>query len=133
MKKLTRKIALFFIIISVLAVSANAAALIPGGQVIGLQLQDNTLTVADFDEKLGAAAQSAGLKKGDRILKVNGQEVHCAEDVRKALQTGKHTVDISLCREGKTKTATLRPNVTKDGLRLGVYLKQGATGVGTVT
>ena len=134
MQKFTRKIALFFIIISVFAGSANAATtLIPGGQIIGLQLQDNTLTVAGFDENLGKAAQSAGLQKGDRILRVNNKEVHCAEDVKKALLSGAETVDIRLCREGKTKKAVLRPAATKDGPRLGVYLKEGTTGVGTVT
>ena len=134
MQKFTRKIALFFIIISVFIGSANAATtLIPGGQLIGLQLQDNTVTVAGFDENLGDAAQSAGLQKGDRIVKINDKEIHRAEDVRKALQSCDNTVDIRLCRDGKTKKATLRPPLTKDGPRLGVYLKQGTTGVGTVT
>ncbi len=134
MQKFVRKIALFFIIISIFAGSANAATtLIPGGQLIGLELQDNTVTVAGFDESLGAAARSAGLKKGDRILRVNNRQVHCAEDVRKALLGAEEKVEIRLCREGKTKKAVLRPALTKDGPRLGVYLKQGTTGVGTVT
>ena len=95
MQKFTRKIALFFIIITVFAGSANAATtLIPGGQLIGLQLQDNTVTVAGFDENLGDAAQSAGLQKGDRILRIDETAIASAEDVRTALSQSDGQVDI---------------------------------------
>ena len=41
--------------------------LIPVGKVIGLQLSDSTVTVAAYDDILGAAAREAGLKIGDEI------------------------------------------------------------------
>ncbi len=134
MQKFSRRIALILILIWSVAGSASAAAtLIPGGQVIGLELQDNTVTIAGFDENLGKAAQAAGMKKGDRILKVNNKDIRSVADVRQILLTTDETVEISLFRDGKIKKAVLCPPLTDDGPRLGVYLKQGTTGVGTVT
>ena len=122
------------ILISCLAVSASAATLlIPGGQVVGLELRDNTVTVAAIDEHLGAAARAAGLKEGDRILRIDDTAISSAQDVRGALSKSDGQVDISILRGTKTKRLTLCPTPTQNGPKLGVYLKQGATGIGTVT
>jgi len=114
------------------AVSATEA-LIPGGQVIGIALEDGSVTVAAFHETLGEAARAAGLEEGDRITHIDGKQVTSALDVRKALERADGTVDIRLERKGKERTLALKPAVTPDGPRLGVYLKQGVTGVGTLT
>ena len=117
-----------------LTVTADAAQmLIPVGQVVGLELVDNTVTVASFDEKLGQAAKEAGLQVGDRILTVNGQEIQNPEDVRFALDRADGPVELGVQRNKKTDTLRIDPTVTSDGPKLGVYLKQGVTGVGTVT
>ena len=117
-----------------LVVSAHAAQmLIPVGQVVGLELADNTVTVASFDEHLGEAAQKAGLQVGDRILSVNGQPVKNADDVRYALNRADRMVELTVQRNKKSDILRLEPTVTPDGPKLGIYLKQGVTGVGTVT
>ena len=134
MKKLANRLAVMLFCIFILCASVNAAEfLIPGGQLIGLQLKDNTVTVAAFDKELGSNARAAGLKEGDKITKIDDRSITCTEDVRKALTTSDGQVDIAVLREGKAKNFTLRPQITAEGPKLGVYLKQGATGVGTVT
>ncbi len=134
MKKFANRFAFLFLTIFLLTPRADAATeLIPGGEVIGLQLSDNTVTVTAFDETLGAAAEAAGLKPGDRILSIGGTAVACAEDVRSALMTADGPVDIRVQRESKTKTLSVTPVATSDGPRLGVYLKQGTSGLGTIT
>ena len=134
MKRFSSRIFILLLIICLCATSAAAATtLIPGGQVIGLQLCDDTVTVTDFDESLGQAAQSAGLAKGDRILRIDTTRITCAEDIRKALACSDGQVDIFVQRGTKTKTLSLCPPVTDEGPRLGVYLRQGTTGLGTVT
>ena len=133
MKRLTHYIiALAFVFC--LTVTANAAQmLIPVGQVVGLELADNTVTVASFDEELGQAAQKAGLKVGDRIVSVNGQAVENVDDVRYALDRADGAVEMTVQRNKKSDTLRIEPTVTHEGPKLGVYLKQGVTGVGTVT
>jgi stage IV sporulation protein B len=91
------------------------------------------VTIASFDEALGAAAQKAGLKKGDRITKINGHPVESAQDIRYALDRCDGTVAVTVLRNRKEATVRFAPGVTQDGPKLGVYLKQGVTGVGTVT
>ena len=134
MKRICVRSLILLCIISICATSVcGVTTLIPGGQVIGLELLDNTVTIAAFDENLGDAAKAAGLAQGDKILKIDNTPVHTAEDVRKALACSDGQVKLSIVRGAKTKTLTLTPPLTQEGPRLGVYLRQGTTGLGTVT
>ena len=134
MKKTIPRMLIAFLLIIITATTAFATkTLIPGGQVIGLQLQDGTVTVADFDEELGAAAKNAGLARGDRLLFIDETPIRTAADVRAALQSSDGRVTLSVNRDGKAKKVTFEPPLTDDGPRLGVYLRQGTGGLGTVT
>ena len=133
MKKFWNRMGLYLILICFVTVAVNAQSLIPGGQVIGLELADNTVTVAAFDDQLGADAKQAGLKVGDQILSVNGKAVHTTADVRYALLRSDGMVELTVKRNKKSDTLRFSPAVTPDGPKLGVYLKQGVTGIGTVT
>ena len=132
MKKTAYRLTVFIIclLLSVQTVF-GAQLVVPGGQVIGLELQDGSVTVAAFDESMNA--QSSGLQVGDKITAVNGKQVHSAEDVRNALSHTDGETELTIQRKGKTKQMKILPEITASGPRLGVYLKQGITGVGTVT
>jgi len=122
------------LILTSLPLTGQAAELlIPVGKLIGLQLQDNSVTVAAYDDALGSCAREAGLKIGDEIVSINGQTIDCADDVRSVLEQCDGVTDITVRRSGKLSTLTVYPVETPDGLRLGVYLRQGITGIGTVT
>jgi stage IV sporulation protein B len=134
MKRFLSRASILIVCVWVLSISVSAVKmLIPVGQVVGLELQDNSVTIASFDEALGTVAQKAGLKKGDRITKINGHPVQSAEDIRYALDRCDGTVAVTVLRNRKESTVRFAPGVTEDGPKLGVYLKQGVTGVGTVT
>ena len=134
MKRLIHYIIAIALSFALTVVSASAAQLlIPVGQVVGLELTDDTVSVASFDEELGDAAKKAGLQVGDRILSVNGQVIQKAEDVRFALDRADGPVELTVQRNKKSDTVRIEPTITADGPKLGVYLKQGVTGVGTVT
>lgn len=134
MRKFLNRTGAFLLCAWLMAFSASATRmLIPVGQVVGLELGDNTVTVAEFHENLGATAQAAGLRVGDRILELNGQEIHSPEDVRYALDRADGVVEMTIQRNKKSDTIRFVPHITEDGPKLGVYLKQGVTGVGTVT
>ena len=134
MKKLLNRTSILLICVWLLSVSVSAVKmLIPVGQVVGLELCDNTVTVSSFDDKLGAAAKQAGLQVGDRITEVNGHAIHTAEDIRYALNRSDGTVEMTVVRNRKEDTLRFAPSITKEGPKLGIYLKQGVTGVGTVT
>lgn len=132
MKFLTKYMALL-LCFWLLPVTAFAKEVVPVGEVIGLQLQDNTVTVAAFDETLGAAAKEAGIAVGDQILSIDGKQIRCSEDVRKALEQSDGTITMAISRSGKEKSYTISPQITESGPKLGIYLRQGITGIGTVT
>ena len=114
------------------AVAVFARELIPVGQIIGLELSAGTVTVAAFDDAL-AAARDSGLQVGDQILSIDDNAIECAEDVRKALKHSDGTVDMVVSRNGQTQQIHMEPEITASGPKLGIYLKQGITGIGTVT
>jgi len=134
MKKMIRSFCAVFLFLWLLPQNAAAVqTLIPVGQVVGLELRDDTVTVADFDEVLGAKAKEAGIRVGDRILTLDGQQIMSAEDVRRVLSQSDGNVEVTLLRNGKQRQLRLTPEITTDGPKLGLYLRQGITGIGTVT
>ena len=134
MKKTAMSFIAILLCICICSVAAYGVEyLMPVGQVIGLELSDNTVTVAAFDETLGQKAKQAGLCVGDKLLQINGQTITCAEDVRQALQTSAGHIRLRLERQGAIETLELTPEITAQGPKLGVFLKQGVTGIGTVT
>ena len=134
MKKMTIRLAAVVLCIWMGSVAAwGTERLVPVGQVIGMSLSDDSVTVASFDQTLGETARAAGLREGDRILSIDGKAVTCAEDVRRALAASKGFVSMTVARGGKEERLRLRPQITAEGPKLGVYLKQGVTGIGTVT
>ena len=133
MKKFTKCTAFLLLCAWLLPANVFAKELIPVGEVVGLELRDDTVTIAAFDEQLGAAAKAAGVSVGDQIIRIDGTAVRSSADVRNALKNADGQVELSVVRNGKEKTYSLTPEVTESGPKLGVYLRQGITGIGTVT
>ena len=133
MKKIATSVVLAMLLLWILPVDAAATGtLIPGGQLVGLELQDGSVTVAGFDEAQAEKLQKAGLAVGDRLLQANGRHVTDVEDLRAALEPEK-PLRLLVERNGKQLSLELLPEMTAQGPRLGIYLRRGITGVGTVT
>ena len=134
MKKTIRR-TVFLILCLTLAVQSVSAAqlLIPGGQVIGLQLSDGSVYVAGVEAEVAKSTGAGAMEAGDRLLSIDGKTVTSAEDVRKALDRSGGTVQIRFRRGSGERTVLLKPQITPDGPKLGLYLRQGITGIGTVT
>lgn len=133
MKKLANGAMAAALCLYLIVPQAYAASLIPVGEVIGLELSNGTVSVADFDDTLGASAKAAGLQVGDRIVEIDGMAIDEAKDVREALERSDGQVALTVQREDAIHRLTLRPQITAEGPRLGVSLRQGITGIGTVT
>ena len=133
MKRMVISSALAFLLVVITPISLAEPLLVPVGQTIGLQLQDNTVTIAAFDDKLGTEAKNAGLKIGDWIVKVNGQTVHNIQELRAGLDSSGPVASLLVRRGAKELEIPVKINHTDSGAKLGVYLKQGISGIGTVT
>jgi len=134
MKRFTLRFAVVFLVAFFTMQSVSAAALlIPVGEVIGLQLKDDRVTVEGIDDTLGAATKAAGLEVGDEILSIDDIPIHCAEDLRQALKRSDGDVQLQIRRGKQTRQLHVSPVVTENGPKLGILLKEGITGIGTVT
>ena len=107
------------------AALASADALIPGGDVFGAKIKEGHVTVTEDNNALG-------IKCGDILLKVDGKDVASVIDVRAlVLASDDSTVALTLKRGEDTfeRTATLEG----DDKRLGIVIRDGAAGIGTIT
>ena len=133
MKKSAIGLLAILLILTVIPVQAQGVDyLVPGGQVIGLKLEDDSVTVAAFDHTM-EAGKKGGLQIGDEILSIDDTTVDCAQDVRDALVRSGGQIKMVIRRQSQTHRLTIEPQITAQGPKLGIYLKEGVTGIGTVT
>ena len=136
MRKLFKPAAGALLLALLLSGSAGAARtefLIPGGETIGLKLELGGVSVVDFAES-SPAAKNAGLKKGDLICKIDGVQVTSSEQLaQRVAQSQGRELAVTVRRGETEKTLRFAPQRTENGWRLGVYVRDGINGIGTVT
>ena len=122
-----------------MGVAAQAASLVPLGQAVGIQMTTAGVLVADLAEVdtpggTCTPAKDAGLRPGDVICRMDGREIVSSADFLAALDAAGDTVSVTVRRGGAEITAAVTPAVMPDGTRqLGLWLRDGVTGVGTLT
>ena len=110
-----------------------------GGQAVGIVLYTKGVqvvgltTVATANGPLSPAA-AAGLKKGDAILAVDGQQVVGAMGLVDLLQH-REQVELTVRRERETLTLSLRPAAegTTGQNKLGAWVRESTSGIGTLS
>lgn len=115
----------------------------PGGQSIGVKL--NTVGVlvvghhqVQADEGRVSPGEKAGIKKGDIITEINGQQIEKMADVgpfvKQAGENGK-PLDVVIKRENEIVKTQLQPekDVNENTYKLGLYIRDSAAGIGTMT
>ena len=134
MKKFGFRAALAALLRVLLSVPVWAAdVLIPVGRAVGLELEAAGLAVAELDPDLGGNARDAGMQVGDIIIKADGQPVDDAASLQAAVDRSKDRLVLTVLRDGEERNLTVTP-VEQDGRkRLGIYVREGIAGVGTVT
>ena len=101
--------------------------LIPGGAIFGAKIKQKYVSVQN-------PGDIRGLKAGDKILSVNGTKVGCAIDVKNVIQAAEGNEIFMVCeRDGKEISVKIVPAKSQGEYKLGLVLKDGAAGIGTVT
>ena len=129
----------FFAAAALMLPSAQAAErtvseLIPVGQVIGVKLfSDGVLVVGLSDGE--SPAKACGLKEGDVITAVGGQELDTIEEFRQLLaENGADAAALTVKRGSRTIELSAEPEKDEDGeYRLGAWVRDSMAGIGTMT
>lgn len=127
-------------ILAVLPVGASATAgyVTPLGCAVGIDLKtDGVLVVglaAASGEEGGSPAVEAGIETGDLIVAMAGREVNCAADFQTAAaELDGETVSVTVLRRGESLELELTPCMDSGAPELGLWLRDGVSGVGTLT
>ena len=127
-------------ICALLCVSAMASdELIPMGEAVGIRVTVDGILVADLaeaaDGTAASPAQKAGVKAGDIITALNGMPVDSAAELSEAVsELGEGEAELTVLRGGREIAMTVTPEEGPDGApHLGLWLRDGITGIGTVT
>ena len=111
-----------------------------GGELFGTRLSLGGLFVekilnVETANGVRSPAKEAGICAGDLIVKADGVAVSDTASLVKILAKTTGEVHLSLMRGGKEKSAILHcvRDKTDGALKAGLYLRDGAAGIGTVT
>jgi len=116
---------------------------IPGGQTIGVKMKSDGVLVVGH-HKLTVEGQKispgehADVRVGDRIISINGQKLQDIATVAKlTAEAGKANkpLQLTIKRGKQTIQVELKPTYddTEKAYRLGLYIRDSAAGVGTLT
>ena len=110
---------------------ATPETVIPGGNTVALRLETDGVCIVEFAEDY---PKNAGLRRGDLLHSIDGAEVRSAQAVAQAVAASDgRPMKLTVTRGGREKSVTVAPHETKDGWRLGIYVRDRMSGIGTVT
>lgn len=119
---------------SVSVSAAGGKVLIAAGTAFGVKFHTDGVVVAGIPGGEGPAAE-AGLRRGDIITHINGQTVTSVTQFADAVKNSAGGELMLEYRSGNlTHTVNLTPKIDESGeYRLGVWIKDSAAGIGTIT
>jgi len=108
--------------------------LIAAGTPFGVKFHTEGVVVVGICGNCGPAAD-AGLKKGDVITAVDGKKIDSVTEFAEVIRhSGGKAVKLEYKSGGLTHTAEIEPISDENGeYKLGVWIKDSAAGIGTVT
>ena len=115
---------------------------VPIGKVVGLKLYTNGVLVVgmseieDLNNNLIKPYEKTDIKEGDMIFEIDGKEIGDINNLKDVINnSGGKKVEIKLLREGKTIVVSniIPAKVSDKEYKLGLWVKDAATGVGTLT
>lgn len=123
-----------------LSSGAWAEELLVGGQAVGVEICTDGVIVSGFcavETETGSVspAEEAGFALGDLIVRMDGEEIHRAEDLIAAVaRRGGGESEVEVQRGDRTQLLRVQPvlSETQQWL-LGLWLRDGVSGIGTIT
>ncbi len=131
-KKCRRILCVLALLLSLSTQAYAAQQLVPVGKTIGIELQTQQVTVVGFSDTVHAA-QTAGIKKGDIVEKIDDVAIHRASEISERLGKTGAPVKITVRRGDRRQEFLVEPEQAEGDRRLGIYVRDSLAGIGTVT
>ena len=114
---------------------------VPLGNIVGVKLYTNGVLVVGVSEIAGEDEitykpyEEAGIYEGDMIVEMDEELVTCTADlIEKVNGSYGKKIDVKYVREGEVKETSILPVKTeKDTYKLGLWVRDTAAGVGTIS
>ena len=114
---------------------------IPVGNIAGVKLYTNGVLVVGMSEIQGEDSktykpyENTGIEEGDTIVKVNENLVNSTDDLIEKVNMSKgEKVEIEYIHDEETKECSITPvKTSEEEYKLGLWVRDSAAGVGTVT
>lgn len=117
------------------------AEVVPIGKIIGLKLYTNGVLIVGMSQienmknELVSPFAESDIKEGDTIVKVNETEIENIDNLKEVVNSSNgENILLTIIRDGVIVTSNITPVQTElDEYKLGLWVKDAATGVGTIT
>lgn len=114
---------------------------IPVGNIAGIKLYTNGVLVVGMSEVEGIdnkkykPYENTGIQQGDRIIAINNSNIKNTEELIKKVNSSKgEDIKIQYIHEQQTEECSIKPvETSKKEYKLGLWVRDSAAGVGTVT
>ncbi len=109
---------------------------VPLGNSVGLKLYTTGVLVVGMTEIEGQKPyENSGIEEGDMIVEINEKAVTCTADLIEYVNDSNgENLDIKYIREGTEYTTNIEPiKTTNNEYKLGLWVRDGAAGIGTIT
>ena len=139
LKKFLNKLLIFIFLISIISVPnivfAYTKKVVLGGENIGIKVNSNGVLVVGFYQIDGKnPAKDAGLRIGDRIIKINDTDINIISDLTSSIKDNTEVLEVTYERNNKIYNTKI--NLYKDSnnvYKTGLYVKDKIIGIGTLT
>ena len=119
----------------------DETTIIPVGQVSGLKLYTNGVLVVGMGEikaqdgKKYKPYENSGIEEGNRIIKINGEEVKDTENMIQLVnKTEGENIQIEYIRQDEVFKTNIVPIKAIDGkYKIGLWVRDSSAGIGTLT
>lgn len=111
-------------------------SVVPIGKAIGMKLYTDGVLVVGMSEIEGKRPyENTGIREGDRIIQINENDIRNTTELMKEVNASKgDKIHIKYIHEEETITTSMKPVKSgEDGYKLGLWVRDAAAGVGTLT
>ncbi|MDD4795804.1 MAG: SpoIVB peptidase S55 domain-containing protein [Bacilli bacterium] len=125
---------LLMILLFPLNVLAYSSHIIPSGQTLGIEIQNDGILVIGF-YKVENRFNRGDLKVGDAIIKVANTKVNTIDELIAAIEDNVHDnkVNLTIKRGTKVYEVAFKLIYIDNTYKTGLYVKDSITGIGTLT